>query len=320
MGRAGLPLLFQWEGSFLTRARSNRLKYIMSKETVTFYLLILPWLLGLIFFMLGPIVSSFFISFLQWDLITPPKFIGLKNYIDMFTKDELFWKSLKVTSIYVLFRVPLTIVAALILALLMNQNVPGIGVFRTIYYIPAVISGVAVSMLWVWMFNDNFGLVNGVLAKMGIRGPGWFSDPDWSLTTMIIISLYNIGATAVIFLAGLKNIPETIYEAAEIDGAGPVRRFFSITIPLITPTILFNLLMTLIASFQTFTEALIITNGGPVNSTLFFNLYLYQNAFTYSKLGYASALAWILFVITLAVTYVIFRYSNRWVYYEGGGR
>lgn len=292
----------------------------MSKETVTFYLLILPWLLGLIFFMLGPIVSSFFISFLQWDLITPPKFIGLKNYIDMFTKDELFWKSLKVTSIYVLFRVPLTIVAALILALLMNQNVPGIGVFRTIYYIPAVISGVAVSMLWVWMFNDNFGLVNGVLAKMGIRGPGWFSDPDWSLTTMIIISLYNIGATAVIFLAGLKNIPETIYEAAEIDGAGPVRRFFSITIPLITPTILFNLLMTLIASFQTFTEALIITNGGPVNSTLFFNLYLYQNAFTYSKLGYASALAWILFVITLAVTYVIFRYSNRWVYYEGGGR
>lgn len=257
---------------------------------------------------------------MQWDLITPAKFAGLKNYITMFTMDDLFVQSLKVTMIYVLVRVPLSLAVALFLAMLMNQKVPGIGVFRTIYYLPSVVSGVAVSMLWVWMFNSNFGLVNGILAEMGIRGPGWFADPDWSLPTMILISLYNVGAPAIIFLAGLKNIPQSLYEAAELDGAGSIHKFFRITLPQLTPTILFNLLMNMIASFQTFTEALIITSGGPVNSTLFYNLYLYQNAFTYSKLGYASALAWVLFTITLIFAYYIFRSSSRWVHYEGGDR
>lgn len=302
------------------QAARMKLNRSESRQALTFYLLISPWLLGLLLFTLGPIIASLGISFLRWDLISPAKFIGFGNYAEMFARDELFWQSLKVTMIYVAVRVPLAMIVALFLAVLMNQKVPGIGLFRTIYYLPSVVSGVAVSMLWVWMFNGNFGLVNGVLARLGITGPGWFSDPDWSLPTMILISLYSVGATAIIFLAGLKNIPASLYESAELDGAGTVQKFIRITLPQLTPTILFNLLMNMIASFQTFTEALIITNGGPVNSTLFYNLYLYQNAFTYSKLGYASSLAWILFAITLACAYYIFGSSARWVHYEGGDK
>jgi multiple sugar transport system permease protein len=238
----------------------------------------------------------------------------------MFAHDELFWKSVRVTLIYVAVRVPLSLVAALLLAVLMNQKVPGIGFFRTVYYLPTVVSGVAVSMLWVWTFNTDFGLVNGLLEKVGIQGPGWFSDSRWSLATIILTSLYGVGGTAIIFLAGLKNISVSLYEAAELDGATTWKKFIYVTIPQLTPTILFNLIMNIIGSFQTFTEALVITNGGPVNSTLFYNLYLYQNAFTYSKLGYACALAWILFVLTLACSYYTFRSSSKWVYYEGGGK
>lgn len=287
------------------------------KEPLSFYLLISPWLIGLVLFMLGPIVASFILSFFRWDLISPAKFIGFQNYKEMFTIDPLFWDSIKVTVIYVLFRVPLALMTALGLAMMMNQKVPGIGVFRTIYYLPSVVSGVAVSMLWIWVFNPNFGLMNGVLELIGIQGPGWFSSKNWALPTMILTSLYSVGATAIIFLAGLKNIPDTLYEAANLDGASKIQQFFQITLPQLTPTILFNLIMTIIASFQTFTEALIITNGGPANSTLFINLYLYQNAFSYSRLGYASSLAWVLFALTFMLALYTFKSSRRWVYYEG---
>jgi multiple sugar transport system permease protein len=296
------------------------LKKKANKEYMTFYLLISPWLVGLLLFTIGPMVSSIVISFLQWDLVSPARFVGFKNYTDMFAHDEIFWQSIKVTLIYVAVRVPLSLIAALMLAVLMNQKVPGIGFFRTVFYLPTVVSGVAVSMLWVWTFNTDFGLVNGVLEKIGIQGPGWFSDPHWSLATIILTSLYGVGGTALIFLAGLKNIPVSLYEAAELDGATTWKKFLYITIPQLTPTILFNLIMNIIGSFQTFTEALIITNGGPVNSTLFYNLYLYQNAFTYSKLGYACSLAWVLFVITLCCSYYTFRSTSKWVYYEGGER
>ena len=289
------------------------------KEPLTFYLLISPWLIGLIMFMLGPIVASFVLSFFRWDLISPAKFVGFANYQEMFFVDPIFWDSLKVTVLYVLFRVPLALITALALAMMMNQKVPGIGVFRTIFYLPSVVSGVAVSMLWIWVFNPNFGLMNGMLELAGIQGPGWFSSKEWALPTMILTSLYSVGGTAIIFLAGLKNISENLYEAAELDGASKVQQFFQITIPQLTPTILFNLIMTIISSFQSFTEALIITNGGPANSTLFFNLYLYQNAFAYSRLGYASALAWVLFALTIAFALYTFKTSRRWVYYEGGG-
>lgn len=288
------------------------------KEPLTFYLLISPWLIGLVVFMLGPILASFGLSFFRWDLISPAKFIGLRNYREMFLVDPLFWDSLRVTVLYVLFRVPLALATALILAMMMNQKVPGIGVFRTIYYLPSVVSGVAVSMLWIWVFNPNFGLMNGALGLIGIEGPGWFSSKGWALPTMILTSLYSVGGTAIIFLAGLKSIPDSLYEAAELDGASKLQQFTQITIPQLTPTILFNLIMTIITSFQAFTEALLITNGGPANSTLFFNLYLYQNAFAYSRLGYASGLAWILFALTMAFAFYTFRSSRKWVYYEGG--
>jgi multiple sugar transport system permease protein len=263
-------------------------------------------------------LGSLWLSFYQWDLISPAKFVGLSNFREMLTMDPLFWQSLKVTLVYVVFRVPLALITALLLALMMNQKVPGIGVFRTIYYLPSVVSGVAVSMLWIWVFNPSFGLVNGVLSLLGISGPGWFSSPTWALPTMILTSLYAVGSTAIIFLAGLKNISESLYEAAELDGASKLQQFFSITLPQLTPTILFNLIMLMISSFQAFTEALIITNGGPANSTMFFNLYLYQNAFAYSRFGYASALAWVLFTLTLIFALYTFRSSRKWVYYEGG--
>jgi len=290
------------------------------RETVTFYLLISPWLIGLVCFVLGPIVASFVISFMRWDMISPAKLIGLENYRHMFTEDPLFWKSLGNTLFFTFVRVPLALVVALGLALLMNQGVRGIGVFRSIFYLPSVVSGVAVSMLWVWVFNPNFGIMNAALEAIGIRGPGWFTDPNLALSTLVLVSLYNVGGTAVIFLAGLKNIPVSLYEASDLDGASAWQKFIYITIPQLTPTILFNLIMLLITSFQTFTEPLIITNGGPVNSTLLFNLYLYQNAFSYSKLGYACAMAWIMFVITMACSAYVFKTSKRWVYYEGGDR
>ncbi|MEK5645838.1 ABC transporter permease [Paenibacillus rhizosphaerae] len=288
------------------------------KDSFTFYLLISPWLIGLVVFTLGPILGSLILSFYQWDLISPAKFVGLRNFREMLTVDPLFWQSLKVTVIYVLFRVPLALITALLLALMMNQKVPGIGIFRTIFYLPSVVSGVAVSMLWIWVFNPNFGLANGVLGFFGIPGPGWFTSTGWALPTMILTSLYSVGSTAIIFLAGLKNVPESLYEAAELDGASKLQQFFTITIPQLTPTILFNVIMLLISSFQAFTEALIITNGGPVNSTMFFNLYLYQNAFAYSRFGYASALSWVLFTLTLLCALYTFRSSRKWVYYEGG--
>jgi len=288
------------------------------KGTLTFYLLISPWLIGLAVFTLGPIIASLILSLFQWDMVSPAKFVGFRNFKEMFTLDPLFWQSLKVTVIYVLFRVPLSLAAALILALMMNQKIPGIGVFRTIYYLPSVISGVAVSMMWIWVFNPNFGLMNGFLDSIGISGPGWFSDTKWALPTMIIVSLYSVGSTAIIFLAGLKGIPDVLYEAAELDGASKLQQLFTITIPQLTPTILFNVIMLTITSFQIFTEALIITGGGPANSTMFFNLYLYQNAFTYGRLGYASALAWILFTLTFICAFYIFKSSRKWVYYEGG--
>ena len=292
----------------------------MRRETLAFYAYISPWLLGLLVFTSGPILASLGISLMRWDLVTPARFVGLGNYADMLFEDDLFWHSLRVTLVYTLFRVPLSLAAAIALALLMNRNVPGIGIFRTIFYLPTVVSGVAVSMLWLWTFNPNFGLVNGFLEAVGIPGPGWFADADWALGTMVLTSLYGVGGTAVIFLAGLKNIPASLYEAAELDGAGRMHKFRYITIPQLTPTVLFNLIILLIHSLQTFTEALVITKGGPVNATLFYNLYLYQNAFSYSKLGYACSLAWVLFVVTMGLSYYTFRTSRKWVYYEGGER
>ena len=290
------------------------------REAITFYLLISPWLLGLLLFVVGPMIASLAISFTRWDLLSPAKFIGLKNYEKMFTRDPLFWQSLKVTAIYTLVYVPVELVGGLALALLMNQRLRGVGVFRTIYYLPSVLPGVAFVVLWMWMLHPDVGLVNTALSYVGIEGPRWLVDPRWALPALLIMSLWGLGRSMVIYLASLQGIPQHLYEAAAIDGAGRWHSFWRITLPLLTPAIFFNLVLSVISTFQTFTSAFVATDGGPLDSTLFYVLYLFRQAFQFFNMGYASALAWVLFLLILALTLVIIRSSDRWVYYEGERR
>jgi multiple sugar transport system permease protein len=303
-----------------------------SRRSLAGYCFISPWILGFILFTGGPIVASFLLSFCRWDGISEFKnirWIGLENYKTLLgfvvregsaaPRDPLFWQSLKVTFAYSIISVPLGIIAALITALLMNQRLRGIGVYRTIFYLPVVTSGVATALLWRWIFNSRYGLLNLALRKIGIAGPLWFESPSWALPAFIIMSLWGIGNAMIINLAGLQGIPRQLYEAAEIDGAGWLRKFRYVTLPMLSPVIFFNLIMGTIYSFQVFTQALIITNGGPGHATLFYVLYLYRNAFVFFKMGYAAAMAWILFLIIFAITLLNFRAAKKWVYYHGEG-
>lgn len=290
---------------------------LRARESLSFYLFILPWILGFLFFYLAPILASFYFSLTNWDLLTSPRFIGLKNYEKIFTDDPLFLQSLKVTFIYTFSYVVLDLIFSLAAALLVNRKLYGIKVFRTIFYIPSVLSGVAYVVMWLWIFNPEAGLINSLLAYLGIQGPRWLLDPHWSLPALILMSLWGIGRSMIIYLAGLKDIPHELYEAAEIDGANAWNQLWSVTIPLLTPSILFNLVFGVIITFQSFTNAFIATNGGPLNSTLFYVLYLYRKAFEHLAMGYASALAWILFLIILLFTVLILKSSGRWVFYRG---
>ena len=289
------------------------------REAIAFYLCILPWILGFIFFYLGPMLASFYFGLTKWDLLTPPEFTGFSNYTKIFTHDPLFWKSLKITFIYTAVFLPLDLIGGLVIALLMNQKIRGIGVFRTIYFMPSVLAGVAYVVMWMWMFNPRAGLINTLLGFVGIQGPRWLQDPKWALQALIIMSLWGIGRSMVIYLAGLKDIPRELYEAAKIDGANQWQEFWRITLPLLTPSILFNLVFGFIMTFQSFTSVFVATNGGPLNSTLFYVLYLYRKAFEHLEMGYASAMAWILFLIVLACTILILRTSGRWVFYRAEG-
>jgi len=268
-------------------------------------------------FTIGPIIASFYLSLTNYDIINPPNFVGFSNYKTLFLEDRLFWQALKVTAIYTAGSVPLQLICGFMIALLMNQKLKGISVFRTIYYLPAVVSGVAVSVLWKWIFMPDVGIINILLSKIGIRGPNWLGDPSWVLPALIVMSLWGVGGGMVIYLAGLQGIPTELYEAAELDGAGRWAKFKAITIPMMSPVIFFNLVMGVIGSFQTFTQAYIMTSGGPQNASLFYILYLYQRAFQELRMGYASALAWILFLVILLCTLIIFKTSAGWVYYEG---
>jgi multiple sugar transport system permease protein len=263
-------------------------------------------------------IASLVLSLARYDVITPPQFVGLSNYVKMLTNDPLVFQSLKVTALYALGSVPLGLCFSLFLALLMNQKIRGITTFRTIYYMPAVISGVPVALLWMWIFNPDFGIINNALGLVGIQGPKWLSSETWVIPAFIIMSLWTIGAPMIIYLAGLQSIPQHLYEAAEIDGAGPWAKFIQLTIPMISPVIFFNAVLGVIGSFQVFTPAFVMTQGGPVNASLFVGLYLYNNAFVYFQMGYASALAWLVFAIILALTLLVIRSSPYWVYYEGG--
>ncbi len=289
---------------------------IIKKEALEGYLFISPWLIGFCAFVAGPMIASLYLSFTKWELLDKPIWVGLDNFKVMFFEDPLFWTTLYNTAYYTLLAVPLGIIVSLSLALLLNQDVKALSIYRTLYYLPAVTSGVATAIVWVWIFNPNIGLLNYFLSLLGIQGPRWLGDPTWAKPSLIIMSLWGAGGSMVIYLAGLKNIPTQLYEAARIDGANSWQTFWNITIPQLTPTIFFNLIMGLIGAFQTFTNAYVMTQGGPVNSTLFYVLYLYNNAFQYYHMGYASSMAWFLFIIVILVTLLQFRLARRWVYYE----
>lgn len=286
------------------------------KEALDGYLFVLPLLIGLIGLSGYPMVKSLMISFSKYDVFTPPQYVGLHNYIKLF-HDPLFWTSLKVTTVYSFVSVPLGLTAGLAVALLMNQKVKGIALFRTIYFLPAVVSGVAVSLLWVWIFNSNCGLANVALKFLHIPPQKWLESPKTALGSLIFMSLWGVGGGMVIYLAGLQGVPQQLYEAAEIDGANSFQQFRNVTIPMLTPVIFYNLIMGIIGSFQVFTQAYVMTKGGPSNTTLFYVLYLFKNAFNYFHMGYASAMAWVLFVLILIMTLLVFKSSAAWVYYEG---
>jgi multiple sugar transport system permease protein len=286
------------------------------REAITFYLTISPWLIGFVAFTLVPMAISLYLGFTRWDLFSSPRWVGLENYARM-TGDELFWQAIKVTTIYTLAYVPAEMIGGLSLALLVNQKVRGIGGFRTIFYLPSVLAGVAYVVLWMWIFNPQGGLLNTLLAYVGIQGPRWLIDPDWALPSLLLMTFWGWGRAMVIYLAGLQGVPPELYEAAAIDGAGDWAKLWRITIPMITPTILFTLILSVISTFQTFTSAFVATNGGPLDSTLFYVLYIYRQAFQFFRMGYAAAMAWVLFLIVLALTLILFRSGQFWVYYEG---
>ncbi len=286
------------------------------REVAAFYLLISPWLLGFLVFVLGPMLASLVLSFTQWDILTPPQWIGLGNYVKMM-QDPLFWQSLKVSMLYAVMAVPLGLIVSLGMAVLLNQNVRGLRLFRTLFYLPSVVSGVAVMILWLYIFNPDIGLLNSFLGDFGIKGPAWVFSPRWALPSMVIMSLWGAGGGMLIWLAGLKGIPEYLYEAAKIDGASSRQRFRYVTLPMLSPTIFFNLITGMIGALQAFSQAYVMTNGGPLNATLFLNLYLFNNAFVDFNMGYASALAWVLFLIILLMSLLVIRSSSMWVYYEG---
>lgn len=276
-----------------------------------------PWIVGFAVFTAYAIGASLYYSFCRYDILSPPQWIGLKNYSRLLGDDAVFRTSLWNTLYMVFFGLPVGLVGSLLLALLLNARVKGIAVYRTIFYVPSLVPAVALATLWMWLLNTDIGLVNALLAKVGISGPGWLTDPKWAKPALILMGLWGVGGSAIIYLAGLQGIPDHLYEAAELDGAKALQRFRHVTLPMLSPVIFFNLVMGLIGSFQYFTQVYIMTNGGPQDSTLFYALYLFNRAFVDLRMGYASAMAWILFAITLACTALVFRTSAKWVYYEG---
>lgn len=286
------------------------------------YAYVLPWMIGFTGLTFIPFLCLIYFSFTDYNLLGTPNWIGLENYITMFTADKKFFDSLKVTFTYVLFSVPLKLCAALLIAVLLTQKRKGINLYRTLFYIPSIIGGsVAVAVMWKNLFSRD-GAFNAILGMLTGTTPdiSWVADPRTALGSLIVMAIWQFGSPMLIFLAGLKNIPKSYYEAATVDGANSVQRFFKITIPLLTPIIFFNLIMQMINGFMVFTQGLVITNGGPLNKTLFYQLYVYQCGFKNFDMGYASALSCIMLVIVLILTMFVFRSSDAWVYYESKGK
>lgn len=280
-------------------------------------LFISPWLIGFACFGLYPVITSFYYSLCSYSILKSPVFTGVENYKYLFTQDPLFWKSLYNTLYYAGFSISLGTLISITAALLLNMKVRGMAIYRTIYYLPVILPLVASSIIWMWLLNPQYGILNYFLYVLRLPTPGWIADSKWSKPALIIMSFWGLGSVVLIYLAGLSDIPTQLYEVAELDGASWWHKVFYITIPMLTPVIFFNLVMGTIGSFQYFTQAYVMTRGGPADSTLFYSLYLFFNAFRYYKMGYASAMAWILFLIVLGVTFLIFKSARRWVYYRG---
>jgi len=298
----------------------HKKKRLVDRQEFWGFLFICPWLIGFLIFTAGPMISSLILSFYKYDL-ADSKFVGLENYNRLLTQDPLFWKALKNTALYTLFTVPLGVIGSLGIALLLNQQVRGVRIFRTLFYLPSMVPAVASALVWQWVFNADNGILNQGLAFLGLPNVEWLQDEKFTLWAFILMSLWGIGGQRmIIFLAGLQGIPESYYEAARLDGAGTLKQFRHITLPSLSPVMLFNLILGLVGAFQVFTSAYIMTSGGPNNASLFYSLYIFRNAFEYFKMGKASAMAWILFVILLAFTLIQLAASKKWVHYEGEHR
>jgi ABC-type sugar transport system permease subunit len=280
------------------------------------YLFIAPLFIGMLVFIVIPIGVSLVMSFTKWDIITAPEFVGTRNFIQLLTSDRLFWKVLGNTFRYILLSIPLSVTIPLVLAVLLNQKVPGITFYRVAFFLPLVTSVVAIGLLWRWMYDTEFGLINFALGAVGIEGPRWLSDPNLAMLAVVLATVWQgLGYNVIIYLAGLQGIPEHLYEAATIDGAGDLQKFFRITIPMLTPQIFFVMVIGFLGGFQSFGLIYVMTQGGPVNSTNVYVYYLWQTAFSSAKMGYASAMSWILTLIMVTVTIVQVRLSKRWVHY-----
>jgi multiple sugar transport system permease protein len=293
------------------------------RERVNFriaMLFLLPWTIGFLLFTLYPMITSFVYSFSIYHSRQPLEWVGLQNYIELF-KDDLFWKSLSNTLYIVAIGVPLTLLTSFLCAVLLNLKVAGQSIYRVIYFLPSIVPTVASTILWLWILNPQVGILNSMLGAIGIDGPNWMTNPSWSKPGLILLGMWGMGGTIVIYLSGLQDVPVSLLEAAEIDGANWWQRLRHITIPMVSPITLFNLITGVIASFQYFTQAYVFSGyqnlGYPVNSTLFYSVYLYQNGFLYLKMGYASAMAWILFIIILICTILLLKVSERFTYYSG---
>lgn len=279
-----------------------------------------PFIIGFIVFMLGPILFSFYGSFTNYNLTSKMDFIGFHNFKRMFTQDELFWKSLYNTAYYVVLNVPLTAIGSILLAVLLNRRIRGISVFRTIFYLPAILSGVAVYFLWMQLLSPTTGLVNTALSWFGIQGPAWLFDPAWTKPALILMRLWSVGGSMLLYLATLQNVSVQLYESAQLDGANAFAQFRYITLPMITPIIFYDVVTSTIGAFQIFQEAYVMTDngtGGPVNSLLFYNLHMWNKAFVAFDMGYAMAMSMILFVVVLFLTFINLKLAPRWVHYEG---
>ena len=293
------------------------LKTNRQREALYGWLFALPAIIGMVAFDVGPMAASVLIAFTEWNGVTPPQWIGLANYEEILFRDDLFLLSLRITTVFAFVSIPLNLVTGFLLALLLNQKIRGQALLRTLYYLPSIVPLVAVAALWRWIFLRRFGLLDIGLAMVGIQAPDWLGDPNWVLPAFVVMGLWGVGGGMLINLAGLQAIPTDLYDSASIDGANAFQRLLNVTIPMMTPLILFNLVMGIIGGLQVFVVAFVMTQGGPNNASLFYMLHLYHTAFEYFRLGYGSALALILFLYIVVLSALVFRSSTAWVYYEG---